>query len=101
MTIPGIPEQASREVLEVLQTVDGLRRVVLFGSRAKGTFRLGSDIDLCLEADSLDFSELVNLENKLDDLMLPWRFDVAVRDQITNSELLEHIDRVGVSILPC
>jgi hypothetical protein len=44
----------------------------------------------------LDFSSLVNLENRIDDLYLPWKFDIAIRQKITDQPLLEHIDRVGL-----
>ena len=44
---------------------------VLYGSRALGTCRPGSDIDLCIEGESLGLTELLSIENRMDDLLLP------------------------------
>lgn len=98
--IPGIPEEAGRQAVAVLTADPRVQKITLFGSRAKGTFRPGSDIDLCLEAPELDFSSMTRLEDQLDDLMLPWRFDLARKDQIDNLDLLAHIDRCGVILWP-
>ena len=96
--IPGLPASASRAVESLVQGERRIRRATVYGSRAKGNFRLGSDVDLCLDAPDLDFSSLTNWENQLDDLMLPWKFDVTLRHKITDPALLEHIDRVGVEL---
>ncbi len=97
--IPGLPAEASRAVIDLLTEETPIRQAFLYGSRAKGNFRPGSDIDLCLDAPELDFSSLVRFEDRLDDLMLPWRFDVSIRQQIDNPALLDHIDRVGIPLL--
>jgi predicted nucleotidyltransferase len=97
-TIGGI---AQKRVSEILATISGDRRVmqvIIFGSRAKGTFRPGSDIDLCLEAPELDWAGLRKLENELDDLMLPWKVDLLLLHRIDNPELVEHVERVGQSL---
>lgn len=70
--------------------------VILYGSRAKGNFRVGSDIDLTVIDDNLSHSELLQLENTLDDLHLPYKIDLSLKRQINNPELLQHIDRVGI-----
>ncbi|MGA2977773.1 MAG: nucleotidyltransferase domain-containing protein [Spirochaetia bacterium] len=72
--------------------------IVFDGSRAKKTFRLGSDIDLCLEAPGLDSPALLRIENELDELLLPWKIDIAIRDRIDDPDLLEHIARVGKTL---
>jgi len=72
--------------------------VSLYGSRAKGNWRLGSDIDLCLDGDDISLRELDDLESSIDDLLLPWKVDITVRQQIDNPELIAHIDRVGVKV---
>lgn len=96
--IPGLPEEASRLVTTIVYDDPRVVRAVIYGSRAKGTYRQGSDVDLCLDAPALDFSSLVNLENRIDDLYLPWRFDISVRQRITSQPLLDHIDRVGIAL---
>jgi len=98
--IPGLPADASRAVCEILFSDQRIRKATLYGSRAKGRYRPGSDVDICLDAPALDFSSLVNLENRIDDLNLPWKFDLTVRQSLTNLELIDHIDRVGCSLRP-
>lgn len=75
-----------------------IESVVLYGSRAKGNFKPGSDIDLSLIGKDLTFDDLLNIRIKLDDLMLPYQFDVSIFHSIKNIELIEHIHRVGLTI---
>lgn len=70
-------------------------QVILYGSRAKGNFKRGSDIDLCLVGQDLSMSTLLNIDTALDDLLLPYKIDLSIRDHIDNTELLSHIERVG------
>jgi uncharacterized protein len=77
-----------------------IRQIILYGSRAKGTARPGSDIDLCLDGDALSLGEQDELEAAIDDLLLPWKVDITVRQQIDNSDLIAHIERVGVRLYP-
>ena len=74
-----------------------VREVVLFGSRAKGTFSTGSDVDLavkgCSTDDAIRLSSILNEETTL-----PYFFDVVVYETIQSRDLIEHIDRVGMKI---
>ena len=94
----GIPENQLEKVLGTISRESRVEGIVLYGSRAKKTFRLGSDIDLCLEAPGLDSPALLRIENELDDLLLPWKIDIAIRDRIDDPDLLEHITRVGKTL---
>lgn len=91
----GLPAETIRMILEILGDYPEIERVTLFGSRAKGNFRPGSDIDLCLDAPKLDLSRQMQIETRLDDLLLPWKIDLVQRHHIDNPALLEHIERVG------
>ena len=72
-----------------------INRALIYGSRAKGNYRPGSDIDIALDAPHMTYSDCLRLATTLDDLMLPWRIDLSVLQQIDNPALLEHIARVG------
>ncbi len=63
-------------------------------SRALGTFRPGSDIDLTLKG-SLSHRDLLALESELDELMLPYKIDLSLFHQIDNARLVQHIEQVG------
>jgi uncharacterized protein len=72
-----------------------INRALIYGSRAKGNYRPGSDIDIALDAPLMTYSDCVRLATTLDDLMLPWRIDLSLLHQIDNPALLDHIARVG------
>lgn len=86
-------------VIEKINTIftgySQVEKVILYGSRAKGNFRNGSDIDLVVIG-SVDISLLHRIENELDDLYLPCTIDIALLSHIKNESLLDHINRVGI-----
>ncbi len=92
----GLKLDTIQAIQHVFAQHSALKRALLYGSRAKGNYRTGSDIDLALEGDGLDLGILHKIENELDDLMLPYKMDVALLRQIQNADLLDHIGRVGV-----
>jgi len=84
--------------LLILTKQSGSLKVVLFGSRAKGNFKAGSDIDIALFGDSLKVNDLLVLASDLDNLWLPNKFDLVIFDHIKEQSLIDHIERVGVSL---
>ena len=72
-----------------------IQKVILYGSRAKGNFKPGSDIDLVLVAPTMDLSQLMRIENEIEELLLPYKIDLSIFHQIENSDLIDHIKRVG------
>ena len=72
-----------------------IERAIVYGSRAKGNFRHGSDIDITLDAPSMDWDGFLRLCAAVDDLMLPWHVDLSLLSHIDNPDLLDHIARVG------
>ena len=93
----GISQNALDKIKKVLFSVKGVEQVVLYGSRAKGNYREGSDIDLTVKG-KLEFDDLVKMSVNLDDLNLPWKIDLSLYSQIADKDLLDHIDRIGISI---
>lgn len=94
----GISEQTLRRIAQVLSRFPEVDQAVLFGSRAKATHKLGSDIDLALTGGLLDWRVVGRIYEALDDLLLPYRFSLIVLDANTDPEVAAHIARVGVSI---
>lgn len=99
MTVPGLPQAALALLRAVFRRHPEITAVRLFGSRAKGTHQPYSDVDLAVWGleDPLA-AEAVAAE--LDELPLPYRFDVLAATTIRLPPLREHIDRVGVHIYP-
>lgn len=92
----GLSEKTIKAIQGVFAKYPQIDRAVLYGSRAKGNYRNGSDIDLVLVGAALDLSLIFKIEIELDDLMLPYRIDLSACHQIENTELVEHIDRAGL-----
>lgn len=92
----GLTAKTIAEIRKVFAKYPQIKRAVLYGSRAKGTYRNGSDIDLTLEGENLTLNLLFNIETDLDDLLLPYKIDLSVIHKIQNSDLLKHIEKVGV-----
>lgn len=91
----GLKEDIITQVNEVFAKYPQIEKAVVYGSRAKGNFKNGSDIDLTLKGDGLNLSVINSLLNEIDDLLLPYTFDVSIFKQISNAGLIEHIERVG------
>ena len=92
----GLSEKAIGVIRDVFAKHPQIEQAILYGSRAKGNYRNGSDIDLVLVGPGLDLSQLFKIELELDDLMLPYKIDLSAYHKIENQELIGHIDRVGV-----
>jgi predicted nucleotidyltransferase len=92
----GLTEDAIARINAVFAACPEIERVVLYGSRAKGTHRNGSDIDLTIEGDAVSPSQLLRIENALDDLLLPYKMDISLLRRIDNPDVLAHIRRVGL-----
>ena len=90
----GLKEKHIEAINTCFAKFGNIEQVVLYGSRAKGNFRTGSDIDLTIVGE-LTYSEILKLENELDDLLLPYKIDLSLKHQISNPDLIGHIDRVG------
>lgn len=91
----GLPAAAMTALRSVLSQNPQIERALVYGSRAKGNYRSGSDIDLTLEGPALTYSDLTRIDTALDDLMLPWKIDLSLLSHIDNPDLLDHIARVG------
>ena len=100
---PSLPNEArfglTARTLTLLEGVfrqfAELERVVLYGSRAKGNYREGSDIDLALFGEQLTPSISNRIIADLEELPTLYSFDVALYTEISNPDLCHHIQRVG------
>lgn len=91
----GLKESVVAQLNTLFSRYDGIEQVVIYGSRAKGNFKNGSDIDLTITGNAIDYSTLLKIEGEIDDLLLPYMIDLSLINQIENPDLLEHIHRVG------
>ena len=91
----GLNDTDIEKIRAVFSLHKELEKVVLYGSRAKGTYKPASDIDLVLVGDDLNLTIQQAIENELDDLLLPYKFDVSLFFFFENMELVNHIVSVG------
>ena len=91
----GLPESAIEQICAIFASHREIERAVLYGSRAKGNFKPGSDIDLTLFGTDLTHELLLDLLVELDDLLLPWMIDLSLFASLNHPALQEHIERVG------
>jgi predicted nucleotidyltransferase len=91
----GLPAATWDRIRTVFANHPEVESVVLYGSRAMGTHKPNSDIDLTLHGTDLGIDLLGILVEELDDLLLPWMIDLSIFAKLNHSDLEDHIRRVG------
>jgi uncharacterized protein len=84
------------QVISILRKNPRIGKIILFGSRAKGNYRSGSDVDLSISGKDLHINDILNASIEIDQLNLPYKFDLIIHERIKEPLLLEHINRVGI-----
>jgi predicted nucleotidyltransferase len=92
----GLKQTVIEKINRLFSVHPQIEQVILYGSRAKGNYRNGSDIDLTIKGEGVSLSQLLKIENELDELLLPYKIDLSLLHKIEDEELLDHIRRVGV-----
>jgi predicted nucleotidyltransferase len=91
----GLPPATLEAIRRILAEVPAVKKAVIYGSRAKGTYRPGSDIDLTLYGDGLDLDILGRIATRLHESPIPYQVDLSIFELIDHAGLREHIQRVG------
>ena len=97
--IAGIPNHYSHKILNIFQPLHKGVSLILFGSRAKGKYREGSDIDIAIQGVGIALQDRDAWLLKYETLNLPWKLDLVIYHLIKEPALREHINRVGIRIL--
>jgi len=91
----GLSDSVISELQDVFRRHANISKVLIFGSRAKGNYREGSDIDLVAIGNDLDYSQLIKILTEIDNLELIYSVDLLDYNKTINTPIGEHIDRVG------
>lgn len=94
----GLTDIELQKLTMALSSVSGVKKAIIYGSRAKGNYKPFSDIDITLVGDSLSRRDLNVASRALDDLLLPYQIDLSLYDTLKNEDLIEHINHYGVEI---
>jgi predicted nucleotidyltransferase len=90
----GLPDSAMQKINAVFSQYEFIEKVVIYGSRARGDFRKGSDIDLVIFG-KLDQMDKIRIAGQIEDLPIPYLVDISLFSNIKNENLIEHIERIG------
>ena len=92
----GLKETTIEKICAVLAGFPQVEKAVLYGSRAKGNYKNGSDIDLTLHGKYLTLNVLYKIDQEIDNLLLPYTFDLSIFERLSDPDFIDHIHRVGV-----
>ena len=91
----GLKEEVIQAINSIFANHPEVEKVLLYGSRAKGNYKPASDIDLTFLGLYIDISIINTISWELDDLLLPYTFDLSIYHHLNDPDLLDHINRVG------
>jgi len=91
----GLSAETVRRIHSVFVAFPQVESAIFYGSRAKGNYKRGSDIDLALTGAGLNWKLLGDIAEAIDDLLLPYETDLLIYEQLSDDSVREHIDRVG------
>jgi len=96
--ILGLTDNDLKNIISIIDHNNDIEEAIVFGSRAKGNFRNGSDVDIALKGERLTLQTIIQLQIELETLMLPYKFDIIIFNRIKEPALIEHINRYGILI---
>ncbi len=91
----GLIERDVSTIYEILRRYPDVKSVYIFGSRAKGTYKIGSDIDLAVMNSDVSDKSIRQLQSDFEESSLPYRVDLLHISQLHDNAVKEHIMRVG------
>ena len=91
----GLSETVIKELQEVFRHYANIEKVLIFGSRSKGNYRAGSDIDLAVIGKDVDYNQLLDIICEIEELELLYSVDLLDYQKKKGTPIGDHIDRVG------
>jgi len=95
---PGISSADLSVIIRIIGSFPAIEQARIFGSRAIGNHKPGSDIDICIFGVNLSYDTSLQLKSSFEETPLPYFFDIVNYDKIINPELKQHINQHGIVI---
>ena len=93
----GISDKSLEMIRNVLEDFSNVDKGIIFGSRAMKNHKKGSDVDIAIQGDEVNWETTSKISGKLNEaLPLPYYFDVVDYTHLDNPELKEHIKKYGI-----
>lgn len=92
----GLKDSDLDYIKKTIEKFPEIEKAVIFGSRAMGNYKPGSDIDIGIYGENITFDTVSALHTMLEEMgPLPYFFDIVDYTHLNHKELKEHIDRIG------
>ncbi|SHH90943.1 nucleotidyltransferase domain-containing protein [Clostridium grantii] len=92
----GLRQIDLQYIISTISNIDEIEKAIIFGSRAKGNYKQGSDIDIAIVGEKINFSVVARLHSMLEEFSpTPYFFDIVDFTHLEHKDLSEHIQRVG------
>ncbi|MEK0290205.1 nucleotidyltransferase domain-containing protein [Caldifermentibacillus hisashii] len=92
----GLLEKDMDYILKALKQFDEIDRAILYGSRAMGNYKKGSDVDIAIQGEKVTEKTIFELDDLLNEVYpLPYFFDIVHFEKLTNQNLIDHIEKNG------
>lgn len=91
----GLDENTLNKIISVFEKYPEIEEVIIYGSRAKGNYKEGSDIDITIKGENVTDKTLFRIAQDLDELNTPYLFDISAYHTLTSEGLINHIKRIG------
>ena len=90
----GLYPNSYKQILSIFQKHENIEKVIIYGSRAKGNYKEGSDIDFTLFG-NLNYDDILKLKHEFEESTIPYLIDISIFSDLQSKSLIEHINRVG------
>ncbi len=91
----GLSQDTTNKLKQLFSDNPKIDCVILYGSRAIGKYKEGSDIDLSIKGENISLDDLFTINIKAEDLLLPYKLDLNIYNNIKNKDLIDHINQIG------
>lgn len=93
----GLKDVDLKTITDIFTKYSEVEKAFIFGSRAKGNYKNGSDVDIALKGEKITLQTITNISYQLnEETLMPYHFDVLNYHALNNQELINHIDRLGI-----